>query len=257
MHVQDQNYVDSQYELDSIKATLRTSGVCPICSTYFKGLKNHFINCFKKFKTTNNKPDTASSSHSTIEQANTVAHQLPEFPYEYSDFDFDKQKWKCQFCENFYKDLKSKPYANHLKAKHSDKLVSDFTNLLGENFFESNIVPTQQIEVDADFIENSQWLINIQKQCVDKRFNILHINVNSILGSVKFVSIESILNANFIDILCVQETKIGSDTPDSLFEYQNYNFFRRDRIRGGGGMLIFVKNPIKYFRISMTLFTKL
>ena len=61
------------------------------------------------------------------------------------------------------------------------------------------------------------------------------------MGSVKLIGIESILNASFVDILCVQETKIGSDTPDSFFEYLNYNVFRRDRIRGGGGILVFVK----------------
>ena len=54
MHVQDLNYVNSQNELNSIKASLPNFGVCPVCSTYFKGLKNHFINCFKKFKTINN-----------------------------------------------------------------------------------------------------------------------------------------------------------------------------------------------------------
>ena len=97
---------------------------------------------------------------------------------------------------------------------------------------------------------------------IDKRFNVLHININSILGSVKLVSIESILNAGFIDILCIQETKIDSDTPDSHFDHSGYNIFRRASQRGGGGLLNYVKkcysvlfsvNDLKFETITLSL----
>jgi hypothetical protein len=93
--------------------------------------------------------------------------------------------------------------------------------------------------MDIEFVGNSQWLQNLKELVVDKRFNVLHININSILGSVKLISIQKILDALFIDILRVQETTIGDDTPDSHFEHTDYNIFRRDRHHGGDGLLIY------------------
>ena len=245
MHVLDTNYANLQNELNIIKSTLPIHGVCPICLKHFKGLKIHFNSCFIKNQSANVQPIDSPSNQSSVEQDSSPisASQVPEIAYEYENYDFAKQKWKCQFCNNYYKDLKSKHYANHLKAKHSNQSVSDFTKLFNESFFDPDTVSSSNIEVDSntDLVENPLWLNNIRKLSIDKRFNVLHINVNSIMGSVKLIGIESILNASFVDILCVQETKIGSDTPDSFFEYLNYNVFRRDRIRGGGGILVFVK----------------
>jgi hypothetical protein len=42
--------------------------------------------------------------------------------------------------------------------------------------------------LDFEFVVNSQWLQNLKELAVDKRFNVLNININSILGSVKLIS---------------------------------------------------------------------
>ena len=41
------------------------------------------------------------------------------------------------------------------------------------------------------------------------------------------------------DILSIQETKIDSTFPDSQFSIQGYTTYRRDRKKGGGGILLY------------------
>ncbi len=219
-----------------LKFLCRLQAFAPFVLRFFKKLKTHFNTCFKK----NHQMNMETSSAVAID-TNTGSFSTHEINYSQENFDFSKNKWKCQFCNNYYKDLKSKCYANHLRKEHSDKSVSDFTQLINENFFSTNTVPALNADMDIEFVGNSQWLQNLKELVVDKRFNVLHININSILGSVKLISIQKILDALFIDILCVQETKIVDDTPDSHFEHTDYNIFRRDRHHGGGGLLIYVK----------------
>ena len=46
------------------------------------------------------------------------------------------------------------------------------------------------------------------------------------------------------DMLCIQETKIDNTFPNSQFHVNGYNIFRRDRKKGGGGVMIFVRDSI-------------
>ena len=106
------------------------------------------------------------------------------------------------------------------------------------------------------------WLQNII-DCIEKnKFNFLHLNINSVNGPEKKLGLDSILSLNLIDLIFIQESKLGDDTPNSTFEYPNYNILRRDRLKGGGGILIIIKNCYKissemcdenYETISFTL----
>ena len=71
------------------------------------------------------------------------------------------------------------------------------------NFFSEINVQSSAAELDIDLNKNDKWLNELQELAVDKRFNLLHININSILGFVKHFYIVSILNAGFTDILCI------------------------------------------------------
>ena len=76
VHIQKEaNYADSQHlnDFNNIKASLPKSGVCPLCSSHFNGLKNHFNNCFAKKQKESNSATAAnpqqtqlSSSHQDI-----------------------------------------------------------------------------------------------------------------------------------------------------------------------------------------------
>jgi hypothetical protein len=49
------------------------------------------------------------------------------------------------------------------------------------------------------------------------------------------------LRKNLYDIVFVQESKLGPITPDSFVSKDGYHLTRRDRVAGGGGLLVYVK----------------
>ena len=53
------------------------------------------------------------------------------------------------------------------------------------------------------------------------------------------------------DILTVQETKLDKSFPDSQFAIDGYNMFRRDRKKGGGGIMVYIRNSIPFHRIRV------
>ena len=240
MHSLDSNYVNLQEELNETKKALPSSGDCPICSKPFKKLKTHFNTCFIK----KHAPQIDKQSNSVKTSNDLASTMRKNSNSKTSASSSTNNKSKCPYCDKLYKNLKSKYYENHLRKDHSDKLVSEFPNLINDNYFSTNNIPLSAANVDIEPPLTAKWLNDLKNSVVEKRFNVLHININSILGEGKLMSIESILNSGFIHILCVQETKIDSDTPDSHFTHLEYNIYRRDRMRGGGGMLIYVKKDI-------------
>ncbi|CAF0978542.1 unnamed protein product [Brachionus calyciflorus] len=46
-----------------------------------------------------------------------------------------------------------------------------------------------------------------------------------------------ILNSGICDVLCLNEAKLDDQVPSSMFNHHNYNMYRRDRNRNGGGIL--------------------
>ena len=54
-----------------------------------------------------------------------------------------------------------------------------------------------------------------------------------------FVTIET---HNFPDIVCIAESWLGHDVRDQEIAIPNYNIFRHDQNRHGGGILIYVKD---------------
>ena len=47
----------------------------------------------------------------------------------------------------------------------------------------------------------------------------------------------------------IQESKLGIETPDTLISNYFYNLLRRDRIAGGGGLLVYTKKAYKLFDV--------
>ena len=44
--------------------------------------------------------------------------------------------------------------------------------------------------------------------------------------------------------MTIQETKIDSTFPSSQFHVEGFNFYRRDRVKGGGGILVYIRDNI-------------
>ena len=90
-----------------------------------------------------------------------------------------------------------------------------------------------------------------QQEKTERNFNIMHWNAaGGINAPEKKVPLTERLNAEEIDIACLQETHLKSE---SRFGIRGYQVFRKDRIdRTKGGVLILVKNdiPAKEVQVS-------
>lgn len=77
----------------------------------------------------------------------------------------------------------------------------------------------------------------------ESKLKMVHIKINSIFN--KLFELVKLIELGKYDIVTVQETKLGPEIPDNLFSFANYITLRRDRCRGGGGLMVFVKRSVK------------
>lgn len=75
-----------------------------------------------------------------------------------------------------------------------------------------------------------------------KGLQICHINAQSLKN--KLDEFRLIFENSNIDIICVSETWLKPETPDSLISLKGYKVFRADRVTHAGGVAIFVKDRI-------------
>ena len=83
-----------------------------------------------------------------------------------------------------------------------------------------------------------------------------YLNINSLRGD-KLNQLKGVLNVSPIDILCINETKLTYDFPDSQFFIEGYQYppIRRDRStenarRIGGGKLVYLKDGLITKRVK-------
>ena len=57
--------------------------------------------------------------------------------------------------------------------------------------------------------------------------------------------LDSILSSEKLDLVVIQESKIGADTPDASFNYSSCQIIRRDRMLCASGLLLFIKKSYK------------
>ena len=91
--------------------------------------------------------------------------------------------------------------------------------------------------------------IKFPRKTNKKECTIALLNVNSLPS--KFIEIKEWLVDGVFDILCIQETKIDSTFPNSQFHVNGYSILRRDRKKGGGGVMIFVRDSITAMPIKI------
>lgn len=119
------------------------------------------------------------------------------------------------------------------------------TQLISDLFFEAES-DCLDLFVDVIDTDNSHpWLNKLCENYAKDYFNIIHININSVNGGEKRNGLDLILKEQKFDLITIQESKLGNDTPSASLKYQNYNIYRRDRHLGGGGLLIYVKDNHK------------
>ena len=107
-----------------------------------------------------------------------------------------------------------------------------------DSLFEDNHCQFTTSEIANSEINNGSILAENFKQLRDanrKKCIIASLNVNSLPN--KFVEIKVWLRCSIFDILSIQETKIDKTYPNSQFYAEGFKYFRRDRKKGGGGII--------------------
>nr|CAI5828553.1 unnamed protein product [Callosobruchus analis] len=87
---------------------------------------------------------------------------------------------------------------------------------------------------------------------------VCHLNVRSLIGH--FADFSDLIPSNRYDIVVISETWLNGNVDGPAIQINNYNCVRRDRNDGsrGGGVVIYIKNYIKYQILSQELlFNKL
>lgn len=78
--------------------------------------------------------------------------------------------------------------------------------------------------------------------------NVCHINAQSLNNKIDEFRLT--FENSGVDIICVSETWLNKNTPDSLISLRGYKVYRADRITLGGGVAIFVKQGLKCKLVS-------
>lgn len=78
-----------------------------------------------------------------------------------------------------------------------------------------------------------------------------HINAQSLLSQID--EIELLIKNRNIDILCISETWLDEGIKDSFVQISDFNVYRCDYGRRGGGVCIYVRNDLKVNRIEVNI----
>ena len=68
------------------------------------------------------------------------------------------------------------------------------------------------------------------------------LNINSIINKID--EVKEMLNKNMFDILFIAETKIDKTVSSSLISQPNFRLVRKDRKKGAGGLLAYIKSGL-------------
>lgn len=91
--------------------------------------------------------------------------------------------------------------------------------------------------VFREYKQSLQVLTNIK---------IAHLNINSIQN--KLDEVKDMLNRNMFDILFIGETKLDGMYSSSLLYHPGYRIVQRDRKKGAGGLMAFIREDLSAYR---------
>ena len=75
-----------------------------------------------------------------------------------------------------------------------------------------------------------------------------YLNINSLRNKIGEVS--EILTNNYVDVLCLAETKLDASFTSSQFQITDYKVHRKDRNEYGGGLLVYVKASLPHRQLN-------
>ena len=191
-----------------------------------------------------------------------------------------KRKPKCEQCERtMAKNSRSIQCVEcecikHLKcagltAKSSDRLETGWKctkySLKELPLFDApispgvNEIPDNTHDAESKIDQDESYVHTLQptvcSSIVDERkadsreLMIAHLNINSLQN--KFDDLQILNDSLKAHILVVSETKTDRTYPDSQFFMEGYKMYRKDRIKGGGGVIAYLDTCIPSTKIAL------
>ena len=77
----------------------------------------------------------------------------------------------------------------------------------------------------------------------------MHLKINSIQS--KFEELKKLNDALKAHILVISETKIDSSYPNSQFNLNGHHMYRKDRVKGGGGLIVYFSSVIQSKKLTL------
>ena len=75
-----------------------------------------------------------------------------------------------------------------------------------------------------------------------------HININGLHNKLELDEVKEILNRKLFDVLFISETKIDNTVSDFKLKHPGFRILRRDRKKGGCGVLAYVRDNLAAYR---------
>ena len=122
----------------------------------------------------------------------------------------------------------------------NDECVNCFVEPELSNSKESTI-PTNTTNIDYTKSVQNHFFKKVKKL---KGLKIAHLNIRSLYN--KLDEITFILCKSEIDILCISESWLDNSITDNEINIPGYIIERRDRNRQGGGVLMYIRETVKY-----------
>ena len=164
--------------------------------------------------------------------------------------------WKCRIClDDISFDLNELPFASlseepFISMVRTDPLYNESSQCnsdndhLGEIAQKINTSPNDSS--DESDLSPIDWFASNINSYYKGNLKIDHLNVNSIYG--KADEVIDLLDTCRLDIFFVAERKIDGSVNSSLFAPSEHCIIRRDRKKGGSGVLVYIRRSITALR---------
>ena len=164
--------------------------------------------------------------------------------------------WKCPiYLDDISFDFNELPFAflseeSFISMVRTDPLFNESSQCDSDNDHLGEIAPkintSPNDSRDESDLSPIDWFASNINSYYKRNLKIGHLNVNSIYG--KADEVMDLLNTCRFDIFFVAESNIDGSVNSSLFAHSEYRIIRRDRKKGGGGILVHIRRSITALR---------
>lgn len=160
-------------------------------------------------------------------------------PIEQDSKTLSLQRWDSSTV-NF----KDSTILNGVSAYNADTITENDISSVDSLYYVSTVCNSTVHDLNVSPLSAHGNLTNLGLR--GKGMHIGHLNVRGIRSGEKFDQIRIMLRSeeNDISMLGLSESKLGCEVPDSFYQIENFQCFRKDKVQGSGGLLIYVKNDV-------------